>query len=66
MLHQVNGLGRPLLVREWTLDCAEPPEGCARRLVLVPAADPLYWPLRLQGRDPARGHRDVGFRLVLE
>lgn len=66
VLYQVGGLGKNLLVREWTLDCAEGASDCARRLVIVPAADPSYWPLRLQPRDPGQAHRDVGFRLVLE
>jgi hypothetical protein len=66
VLYQVGGLGNKLLVREWTLDCAEGADDCARRLVIVPAADPSYWPLRLQPRDPGQAHRDVGFRLVLE
>lgn len=66
VLFQVGDLKQTLLVREWTIDCADSPEGCSHRLVIVPAADPLYWPLRLQSRDSERPHRDVGFRLVLD
>lgn len=51
VLYQVAGLKQRLLVREWTLDCAEGSPSCRERLVIVPAADPLYWPLRLQPRD---------------
>lgn len=65
VLYQVAGLKQRLLVREWTLDCAEGSPSCRERLVIVPAADPLYWPLRLQPRDTEKPYRDLGFRLVL-